>query len=146
MIPRSLCLAALTAFSAPACAQEQPPTEQVSLASEVQAVSVSEAQQLVSNDQAVLIDVRRAREWSSTGMAENAIGITLQDEDFLEQVLSAVGGDKSRPIALICQTGGRSWFAQQRLQAEGFTTVVNVTGGTRDWIEQALPLQVYADQ
>lgn len=131
----------IAALGAPACAQENPVIEQTVLAPDVNAISVGETHQLVSSGSATLIDVRRAREWTSTGMAEGAIGITLQDEDFLEQILAKVGDDKTKPIALICQTGGRSWFAQQRLKAEGFTTVVNVTGGTRDWIKQGLPME-----
>ena len=137
-------LAILAAFSLPACAEQDVKTEQVALSPDTQAISVAETHTLVSSDQATLIDVRRSREWSSTGMAEGAIGITLQDDDFLDQILASVGNDKSRPVALICQTGGRSWFAQKRLQAEGFTTVVNVTGGTRDWIDQDLPMQNYS--
>ena len=134
----------LAAFSLPACAEQDAATENVSISPDTQAISVAETHALVSSGQATLIDVRRSREWSSTGMAEGAIGITLQDEDFLDQILASVENDKSRPIALICQTGGRSWFAQKRLQAEGFTTVVNVTGGTRDWIDQALPVTAYS--
>jgi len=76
-------------------------------------------------------------------MAEGAIGATLQDEDFVDQILTAVGGDKTKPVALICRSGGRSAKAQKILAKEGYTTVINVEGGTLDWIKQDLPLQSY---
>lgn len=155
MKPLAGLIAASLFVAVPACAEQSveppetpltsPPTLEweVPLNSETSNVSVMETHDLVSSGAVTLIDVRRAREWEKTGMADGAVGITLQDDDFLDQILAAVGGDRTRPVALICQTGGRSWFAQQRLQAEGFTTVVNVTGGTRDWLAEGLPVTDY---
>lgn len=103
-------------------------------------ITVTETRALAETGDVTLIDVRRAREWKSTGMAEGAIGITLQDKDFVEQVIAAVGGDKSQPIALICRSGNRSGRAQKQLLAAGFTRVQNVTGGTLAWKKQGLPV------
>ena len=107
-------------------------------------ISVDEASTLQRSGTAIIIDVRREREWKSTGMAEEAIGIALQDADFLDQILAAADGDKSRPIALICRSGSRSSKAQKKLEAEGYTKVINVAGGTLAWKKQGLPMQDYA--
>ena len=56
-------------------------------------ITVTETRALAESGDVTLIDVRRAREWKSTGMAEDAIGITLQDKVFVEQVIATVGGD-----------------------------------------------------
>lgn len=77
-------------------------------------------------------------------MAEGAIGATLQDSDFLDQILAAVDGDKTRPVALICRSGARSAKAQKMLVEAGYTSVLNVTGGTLEWQKQGLPMQAYA--
>ena len=104
-------------------------------------IGVSQAYTLASSKAVTLIDVRRAREWKSTGMAEGAIGVTLQDRDFVDQIIAAVNGEKSQPIALICRSGRRSATAQKRLRAAGFTHVMNVEGGTLAWKKQDLPMQ-----
>ena len=104
-------------------------------------MTTREAHEMARSGSATLIDVRSPFEWRTTGIAEGATGITLQDRDFLDQVLSAVGGDKTRPVALICQSGNRSLVAQRQLQAAGFETVYNVTGGTLDWQAQGLPTE-----
>ena len=44
------------------------------------------------------------------------------------------------PLYLICQGGGRSKKACERLAAAGIG-VVNVTGGTNDWVAAGLPVE-----
>lgn len=132
-----------------ACAQETSIPEKAPIMTEIPTaaeISVQETHQLRAADAVTLIDVRRPNEWKETGVAAGAIGATLQDDDFLDQILAAVGGDKSKPVALICRSGGRSAKAQKQLKAAGYTTVINVAGGTLDWIKQDLPLDSYEAQ
>lgn len=139
--------ALIAGLAVAACAQDYNPTPETKNMTAIPAakeISVQETHELKASDAVALVDVRRESEWRDTGMAEGAIGATLQDDDFLEQVLAVVGGDKSKPVALICRSGGRSAKAQKMLEADGYTTVINVAGGTLDWIKQDLPLQEYA--
>jgi rhodanese-related sulfurtransferase len=58
-----------------------------------------------------------------------------------------VGGDKNKPIALICHSGSRTSHAQKFLQSQGFTQVYNVREGMAGsaagpgWIRRGLPVE-----
>jgi rhodanese-related sulfurtransferase len=80
---------------------------------------------------AVLIDVREPSEWAQTGMPKDSIGISVSRADFVDEVLKASGGDRSKPVALICRSGSRSVKAANALLDAGFTNVTNVGDG---WI------------
>ena len=98
-----------------------------------------------------LIDIRTPMEWRQTGVAPLALRINMQDpkgpEGFADSVLTAVRGDKSAPIAIICRTGNRSSYMQQELMARGFTNVYNVSEGMAGskagpgWIRRGLPIE-----
>lgn len=97
----------------------------------------------------VLIDVRSPREWRQTGVPEGAKTVTIHHPQgargFLADVLEAAGGDKSRPIALICARGGRSSRGKRFLEANGFTNVRDVPegmlgrGDRPGWLARKLP-------
>ena len=77
-----------------------------------------------------------------------AIGVTLQDDDFVEQVSRLLGDDRTRPVAVICRSGTRSGRAAARLEAAGFSRVLNVSEGLigrqgvgPGWLERKLPLK-----
>jgi rhodanese-related sulfurtransferase len=96
----------------------------------------------------ILIDVRDPAEWRDTSMPAGAIGISISRPDFVEAVTTATGGDRSRPVALICRSGTRSLRAAKALTEAGFTNVTNIGDGMvgRDgvgpgWLASGLPLQ-----
>ena len=66
----------------------------------------------------LLIDVRSPAEWRQTGLPAKAHAITIHQPGgmnaFLASIDKLTGGDKSKPIALICASGVRS--AHQRIQ------------------------------
>lgn len=78
---------------------------------------------------ATLVDVREPAEWAQTGMPANAKGVPISSADFVTKVLAANGGDKSKPVAVICRSGTRSTKAAEQLAAAGFTNVTNVGDG-----------------
>nr|WP_295398978.1 rhodanese-like domain-containing protein [uncultured Thiocystis sp.] len=98
-----------------------------------------------------LIDIRTPMEWRQTGVAPLALRIDMQNpkgpEGFADKVLTAVQGDKSAPIAIICRTGNRSGYMQQELMARGFSNVYNVSEGMvgskagPGWIRRGLPIE-----
>lgn len=98
----------------------------------------------------VLIDVRRPNEWRATGLPAGAVGATLQDADFIDEVLTALDGDRTRPVALICRRGKRSAEAAEILERAGFTDVRNVEeglvgrrGAGPGWRARGLPITPY---
>jgi rhodanese-related sulfurtransferase len=96
---------------------------------------------------ATLVDVREPSEWAQTGVPAGAQRISISRPDFVDAVLQAVNGDKSKPVALICRSGSRSVRAADQLAAAGFTSVTNVGDGMigregvgQGWLAANLPL------
>jgi rhodanese-related sulfurtransferase len=95
-----------------------------------------------------LIDIRRPEEWAETGSGEGAHRIDLRREDFTDAVAALVDGNRAAPIALICARGVRSARESNRLQAAGFTNIIDVPEGMLGssagpgWIAAGLPLNM----
>ncbi len=98
-------------------------------------ISPAEAQQRQRSG-AVLVDVREAFE-RAAGHADGALGIAKADLESTPQEMLA---DRDAEILLICQGGRRSMQAAQALQAQGYTRVGSVAGGTVRWIAEGLPI------
>lgn len=78
-----------------------------------------------------VLDVRTPGEFAS-GHVPGAVPVPL---DQLGPAHPAVVGlDKSKPVYVICEVGGRSSRAADMLAAAGYTTI-NVQGGTAAWIQ-----------
>jgi len=101
-----------------------------------------------------IIDVRLPQEWAKTGLPEGAKAVSLQNPatlevrpGFVSDVLRALGGDKDRPIALICARGHRSAFAQALLERAGFSEVQDISEGMiggengPGWLARDLPTE-----
>ena len=100
----------------------------------------------------VIVDVRTIEEWTQTGVPEGAREVALLPEwgvanpTFVDDVLAAVGNDKSTPIALICARGNRSTYAQGLLERSGFSTVYSISEGMigsehgPGWLNRGLPV------
>ncbi len=97
----------------------------------------------------MLIDIRTSEEWRETGVAPGAgrVDFYRGPAVLLQSVMQMTGGDKSKPVALICRTGNRTTHAQQFLKAQGFTQVYNVKEGMvgsaagPGWIKRGLPVE-----
>jgi rhodanese-related sulfurtransferase len=132
--------AAMLAISAPSFAQTQTSVKTVS----------SEAF-ITAPAGAMLFDVREPGEWTETGVPADAKQISISRSDFVDAVLAEVGGDKTKPVALICKSGSRSIRAAERLAAAGFTQVTNVGDGMmgrdgvgKGWLAANLPTRPYS--
>lgn len=120
-------------------------------AAEVPDLAAPEALQAARDKGMVIVDIRTPEEWRQTGVAEGAKRVNLYVEGgpnaFLKGVLDAVGGDKTKPVALICRTGNRSTRAAEFLRQQGFTEVYNVkegmagSGSGPGWLRRGLPVQ-----
>lgn len=84
-----------------------------------------------------LLDVRTPLEFRAVHV-EFAKNIPLDQLD--PESIKQVRKDSSEPLYVVCQSGGRSKQACERLEAAGITNVVNVAGGTAACVEAGLPV------
>ncbi|NNE51155.1 MAG: rhodanese-like domain-containing protein [Sulfitobacter sp.] len=109
-------------------------------------LTVQEALRAAEAGEVLLIDIRRPDEWARTGIGRGAIPIDMRRPDFTDVLLAQAGGVPDRPIALICARGVRSARLAARLEAAGFTTVLNVpegmlgSGAGPGWLQAGLPV------
>ena len=75
-------------------------------------------------DGAQLIDVREPGELASQGTLPGAINIPISE--FVDRLAEI---DKSRPVVLLCRSGGRSAQAAEYLVNLGYGPVTNLVGG-----------------
>ncbi|MCP9772889.1 rhodanese-like domain-containing protein [Synechococcus sp. Tobar12-5m-g] len=80
---------------------------------------------------ATLIDVREEEEFDAGHIpgARNVKGSTLSEQ------APTLLPDPSQPIALVCGGGNRSAIAALELQTLGYSSVVSLQGGLRQWPE-----------
>ena len=116
-------------------------------------IDAATAYSLSTKGELIIVDIRRSSEWRKTGMPVTSHGISLHNflkkvrNDFTEDVVELVERDTSRPIALICATGGRSAYALELLQEAGFSRVFNISegmlgnGAFPGWIARDLPVR-----
>lgn len=87
----------------------------------------------IENGSLRLLDVRAATEFAEGHIPQaehRFLGRLLRD---IEQL------DRSRPLAVHCQAGGRSAIAASILQRAGFD-VTNMSGGFNAWVKAGLPV------
>ncbi|MBX7125391.1 MAG: rhodanese-like domain-containing protein [Cyclobacteriaceae bacterium] len=89
---------------------------------------------LASTPQAVLIDVRTPEEFTG-GHIDQAVNIDFKSPGFAE-AFSAY--DKTTPLFVYCQKGGRSGKAAAQLKEMGFK-VTDLQGGFSAWQSAGLP-------
>jgi rhodanese-related sulfurtransferase len=110
-------------------------------------ISAAEAHSRALTGEVVLVDVRTPEEWRETGLPASAHAITMHQDPraFVQQLLAALDGDPSRPLAIICRTGNRTGGLAPQLTRAGFGNVVDVGEGVsgsrfgRGWFKSGLP-------
>ncbi|MEM8648739.1 MAG: rhodanese-like domain-containing protein, partial [Pseudomonadota bacterium] len=112
-----------------------------------QKISAADAHEQATKGEILLVDIRTHGEWRQTGLGASARPISMHKPGFIEKLAEAAGNDKSRKIALICATGGRSRWLQGQLTKYGFTNVVDVSEGMLGsaagpgWLKTGLPVK-----
>jgi rhodanese-related sulfurtransferase len=112
-------------------------------------IPVAEAHARARSGEIVLVDIRTPEEWKETGVPESAHAITMHQDPraFTQKILAAMGGDRTRPVALICRTGNGSSNLLAQMRRAGFTNVADVgegMGGSRHgkgWLKSGLPVR-----
>jgi len=85
----------------------------------------------------ILVDVREDREYD----VDHIHGSIHLGKGIIERDIEAQYPALDTPLVLYCGGGFRSALAADNLQKMGYTNVVSMDGGIREWREKAYPLE-----
>lgn len=104
------------------CKQEQTDAE-------VRIISAEEMQELTTLEDVQLVDVRSEDEYR-LGYIQNAQNIDYNSPNFDDEIDQL---DKSKPVIVYCQKGGRSAKCVKKLKEKGFVKIYDLDGGLAKW-------------
>jgi rhodanese-related sulfurtransferase len=107
------------------------------LLSPVREVGTHDATRLMNNENAVVLDVRDAKE-AAAGRLPNAVQIPLSE---LKTRVGELAKSSRRPVIVYCDRGQRSRGAVSVLGKGGFERIYLLRGGFNAWKEAGLPVQ-----
>lgn len=90
---------------------------------------------LDSGEQMILIDVREESEWAR-GHIPNAVHL---GKGVIERDIEKAIPEKGASVVLYCGGGFRSALAADNLQKMGYTNVISMDGGWREWTQAGFP-------
>jgi rhodanese-related sulfurtransferase len=103
----------------------------------VREVSVDEVKgRLTKGDKFLLVDVREESEFAK----DHLPGAIHLGKGIIERDIETRVPDTNREMILYCGGGFRSALAADNLQKMGYTNVLSMDGGIREWREKGLPL------
>ncbi len=88
-------------------------------------------------DEFILIDVREDLEYA----ADHIPGAVHLGKGIIERDIEVKYPDLHTPLVLYCGGGFRSVLAADNLQKMGYTDVISMGGGIREWREKNYPLE-----
>jgi rhodanese-related sulfurtransferase len=100
-------------------------------------VTPSQATQLINREDALVLDVREPGEYG----AGHIIGAKNAPMSRIDSGAEIAGKRKDRPVILYCESGNRSAKAAAALKAQGYTRVLNLSGGLGAWQQAGLPVE-----
>ncbi|MGH2924964.1 MAG: molybdopterin-synthase adenylyltransferase MoeB [Solirubrobacterales bacterium] len=105
--------------------------------SRIEEVDPASARREVTEDGALLIDVREPHEWDESHID----GAKLVSMNAIEERIPELVPDRSTRLLLQCRVGSRSARAADTLTSElGYENVASVAGGIEAWREVGLPV------
>ncbi len=107
------------------------------LLSPMREVSTLEATRLMNSNNAVLLDVRDAKE-AAAGRLPNAVNIPLPE---LKARIGELARSVAKPVIVYCDRDQGAGSAVSLLGKNGFADVYLLRGGFRAWREAGLPVQ-----
>jgi rhodanese-related sulfurtransferase len=119
------------------CSEAQKKTTNKQNKAMFQNLNVNEFEQGMTQNEAVIIDVRTPMEYNE-GHIRNSKLIDISDRDFENQLEKL---DKSKAYYVYCRSGGRSSSASQIMIEKGFTKVYNLQGGMIAWFGAKKPVE-----
>ncbi|GAA5134527.1 hypothetical protein GCM10023213_06440 [Prosthecobacter algae] len=103
----------------------------------VKHVDAEKAAQLVAEGKVTVVDVRTEDEFKD-GHIKGAANVDLLSKDFVRKLETV---DKSKPVLVHCQAGGRSTRSLPKLEQAGFTEIYHLDGGMADWVKAGKPVE-----
>lgn len=91
--------------------------------------TVEEFKSAINNPGATLVDIRTQKEYDA-GHIEGSIMIDWKKRSFRNYVLNI---PQDKPILIYCRSGNRSGKAASALQALGYTNIINLQKGIKQW-------------
>ena len=88
------------------------------------------------NEKFTLVDVREDSEYAK----DHLPGAIHLGKGVIERDVEGKVPDLNTPMVLYCGGGFRSALAADNLQKMGYTNVISMDGGMRDWRNKAYPL------
>jgi rhodanese-related sulfurtransferase len=105
--------------------------------SRVKETTVDEVkQQLDNGDKVLLVDVREESEFAK----DHLPGAIHLGKGVIERDIEVRVPDVKTPMILYCGGGFRSAMAADNLQKMGYTNVISMDGGVREWREKNYPM------
>ena len=99
------------------------------------ALSISEAVQLVNNDEGVFLDIRDAGDYAR-GHITDALHIPAAT---LAKRAGELEKFREKPVVVVCKMGQSAGPATKTLRAQGFSRAQKLSGGMMEWDAQKLP-------
>jgi rhodanese-related sulfurtransferase len=90
-----------------------------------------------AGEEFLFVDVREDNEWQA-GHAADAIHL---GKGIIERDIERLVPDRSQEIILYCGGGYRSALAADALRQMGYTNVVSMDGGWKQWVAMGYPTQ-----
>jgi rhodanese-related sulfurtransferase len=91
---------------------------------------------LDQGDKFILVDVREESEFAK----DHLPGAIHLGKGVIERDVEKQVPDANAPLVLYCGGGFRSALAADNLQKMGYTNVISMDGGIREWREKGFPL------
>jgi rhodanese-related sulfurtransferase len=96
---------------------------------------------LDAREKVTLIDVREDNEWAR-GHLPGAVHL---GKGIIERDIEQAFPDKQAPLVLYCGGGFRSALVADSLQKMGYTNVISMDGGWRNWTAAGYPVEKPGD-
>jgi len=90
---------------------------------------------LDAGEEMILVDVREESEWAR-GHIPNAVHL---GKGIIERDIEKAIPEKSATVVLYCGGGFRSALAADNLQKMGYSNVISMDGGWREWTQAGFP-------
>ena len=100
-------------------------------------VKADEAAKIIAAGDVIIVDVRTPDEFKD-GHIKGAKNIDIMSDDFAAQLAKI---DKTKPVLVHCQAGGRSTRALPTFEKLGFTNLIHLDEGFGGWEAAGKPVE-----
>ncbi len=100
---------------------------------QVQSIDIERVKKEVIGKDVQWVDVRTPAEFNA-GHIDDAINIDISNSKTFTEKFEKL--DKSKPVYIYCQVGGRSKQAAMKLKEMGFKSIFDYSGGYGEWGKQ----------